>query len=184
MDVAKKVKSVLDNNASSVIVALSSAKGRQAKGRRKLMFEVEYKGVVIRCETAREAVRIAKGLGDDANTPQTQPWKTHEFEEFVARIQFRQRRLLAALLERGSLLDYELCEHLGLTNNRALAGVLSGITKVALAQDVDPSRVYKLITKYEQGSPKRRYAATQAFADAAKDNDWPDAKDLEEPEEG
>ena len=178
-----KRKSGLDNNASCVIVALS--KGRKGRKQRRMskQFEVEYKGVVIRCETAEEAVRIAKRLGADADSPQYQPWKTHEFEEFVGMLQFRQRRLLAALLETPEgLLDRDLCVRLGVGGNRALAGVLSGITKVALAQDIDPARVYKLIRKYDQGLPIRRYLITQGFGVAASDNSWPSQEDLEEKE--
>jgi len=179
----KSRRLTIDNNASCVIVPLRKHKNRCRQKKMANEFEVEYRGVTIRCETAEEAVSIAKRLGASADSPNTQPWKTHEFEEFVERLQHRQRKLLAALLETSEgLLDHQLCSHLNIASNRALAGVLSGITKVALAQDIDPARVYKLIRKYEQGLPIRRYVVTNGFGEAASDNSWPSREDLEERE--
>ena len=149
-------------------------------------YEVEYKGVVIRCETPEEAAQLARMLGGEPDNPLVQEWRPDEFLEFVNRIQLTQRRLLAALLDaKGqSLKDFELCGRLGLSSNQALAGVLSGVTKVAKALDMDPKRIYIQHTTYSQGLPERRYWVSSAFQKAAMDADWPSHTDLKEDEGG
>jgi len=149
-------------------------------------YEVEYKGVVIRCATQEEAANLAVLLGGRPDAPEHAPWRMDQFTDFVERIQIAQRRLLAALLEmKGqSVSDYHLRGRLGLVSNQALAGVLSGITKVAQAMEIDPKRIYVQHTSYKQGQPERRYWVTSAFYKAATDADWPSQEDLKEPEEG
>ena len=148
-------------------------------------YEVEYKGVTIRCATAEEAADVARLLAAEPDNPQFVPWQIDEFTDFVERIQVTQRRLLAALLKsKGqSVKDYDLCGQLGLASNQGLAGVLSGITKVAKAMDIDPRRVYVQHTDYKQGLPERRYYITGAFLKAAQDADWPSLNDLKESDE-
>jgi len=148
-------------------------------------YEVEYKGVTIRCSTPEEAVAVARMLGGEPDHPHYVSWRVDEFTEFVDRIQIAQRRLLNVLLRARCqpVKDYDLCGHLGLGTNQALAGVLSGITKVAKAMDIEPSRIYYQRTEYKQGSPERRYYITPAFMKAADDADWPSVHDLEEPED-
>jgi len=148
-------------------------------------FEVEYKGVVIRCATPDEAADVARLLAAEPDNPQFVPWRVDEFTDFVDRIQVAQRKLLAALLKaKGqSVKDYDLCGGLGLSSNQGLAGVLSGITKVAKAMDIEPGRIYVQRTEYNQGLPERRYYITSAFLKAAQDADWPSLNDLRDPDE-
>jgi len=147
-------------------------------------YEVEYRGVVIRCSTPEEAANLARMLGGEPENPLVQAWRVDEFTDFVNRIQLAQRRLLAALLEaKGhSLKDFQLRDRLSLSSNQALAGVLSGITKVAQALEIDPKRIYIQHTTYSQGSPERRYWVSSAFQKAAMDADWPSASDLQDEE--
>jgi len=148
-------------------------------------YEVEYKGVIVRCVTPEEAAKVAQLLGGEPENPEFAPWRVDEFTDFVARIQVTQRRLLHALLKkRGqSLPDWQLCGELGLSSNQALAGVLSGVTKVAKAMNIEPKRIYVQHTKYNQGSPERRYWVTSAFQKAADDADWPLLNDLKDRDE-
>lgn len=176
----RKVRQISLDNTSSVIVASS---GRKIKGRRKVpkfTYEVEYKGVKIRCATVEEAASVARELGESADAPQYAAWEMHDFLDFVGRIQLAQRRLLAILLRQHGqpTKDHDLCKELGLGSNQGLAGVLSGITKVAQTMDIDPRRVYWQRTEYAQGKPERRYYPANAFMKAATDADWPSASDL------
>jgi hypothetical protein len=143
-------------------------------------YEVEYKGVTIRCDTPQEAVEVARLLGGEPDHPHYAQWRVDEFTEFVDRIQITQRKLLNVLLKAKCqpVKDYDLCGTLGVSTNQALAGVLSGITKVAKAMEIEPSRIYYQRTEYKQGSPDRRYYITPAFMKAALDADWPSANDL------
>jgi len=173
-------KSTLDNT-SSVAVVLSKHKRRKKMADKK-PYEVEYKGVTIRCSTSQEAVEVAKLLGGAPDHPHYAPWRVDEFTEFVDRLQVAQRRLLNALLKARcqSVRDYDLCGKLGLGSNQALVGALSGVTKVAKLMEIDPSRIYYQRTEYKQGSPERRYYITPAFMKAADDADWPSQNDLVE----
>lgn len=144
-------------------------------------FAVEYKGVTTHCQTPEDAARLIRELGEGVDGPHFQRWQVHEFVDFVSRIHVWQRRLLGLLLESGrnAATDTEIREHLELANNHVLAGVLSGVSKVAMALEIDPKRVYRMDTKYENGKPVRTYSLTHAFREAARENAWPEAKDLE-----
>jgi hypothetical protein len=149
-------------------------------------YEVEYKGVMIRCDTPQEAVQVARLLGGEPDHPHYAPWRVDEFTEFVDRLQTMPRRLLNILLKAGCqpVKDVQLRADLPASTNQALAGVLSGITKVAKAVDIEPSRIYYQRTEYNQGSPERRYYITAAFLKAARDADWPSENDLKFQDDG
>lgn len=178
MDTEKKQKAI--DNTSSVLIVSRSRKRKRKAMRAKKPYEVEYKGVVVRCETPEDAANMARLLGGEPDNPQFVPWRLDEFTDFVARIQVTQRRLLAELLKtKGQrVTDYQLRAALRLGSNQALAGVLSGVTKVAQAMEIDPKRIYIQQTKYNQGMPERLYWATTAFLKAAMDADWPSDEDL------
>lgn len=181
---SRGVKKIDLDNTSSVAVVLSGHKSRR-KMTGKKPYEVEYKGVTIRCTTPQEAVEVARLLGNAPDNPEYAKWHVDEFTDLVARLQVAQRRLLNVLLKARcqAVRDYDLCGKLGLGSNQALAGVLSGVTKVAKLLEIDPSRIYYQRTDYKQGSPERRYYITAAFMKAADDADWPSPDDLKEPAE-
>lgn len=142
-------------------------------------YEIRYGKIRIGCRTAKDAARLAKELNLGPQHLETAPWRLDEFTDFVNRIQWTQRKLLNVLLQAdGEVYDYDLRGKLMLDGNQALAGVLSGITKVAQAMDIDPKRVYAQVTEYNKGLPERRYRVTYAFRKAAKDADWPSPDDL------
>jgi len=139
-------------------------------------YEIEFKGAKVKCKSARDAVRLLRELGQDAGTP----WNAADFTEFVEQLENRPRRLLAFLVAaQEGVGDEALRTFLELDGNRALAGVLSGISKVALKLDIKPEQVYRQSTTYDKGKPVRKYWATPAFMKAANDADWPPDSDLE-----
>ena len=163
------------DNASSV--------GLTLRGKRKpIMAEylVKWKGAEIRCKSVEDAARLLERLDASSTSLELRSWNAAEFSEFVDRLEVMPRQLLAFLVERVSATDAELREHLGLKGNKQLAGVLSGISKVAMLLDIEPRRVYTQHTTYKSGKPERRYYASPAFKKAAEDVDWPSEKDLEE----
>src|SRR5260370_39886181 len=89
----------LTNNASSVSIVLPVRKQRQGKRVGEKPYEVEYKGVMIRCDTPKEAVEVARMLGGEPDHPHYAPWRVDEFTDFVDRIQTVQRRLLDVLIK-------------------------------------------------------------------------------------
>ena len=180
----KKTQGFALDNASSVPIVLSRRK-RGKVGRASKPYEVEYRGVVIRCSTPQEAAAVAKELGESPESPDYATWQPHEFLDFVHRVQWQQRCLLNYMLKAryNRAKDKELQVELGLMNNQALAGVLSGITKVAQAMDIDPRRIYWQRTEYRQGQPHREYHLAQGFVKAATDNEWPGEHDLDVPQD-
>lgn len=173
----------LDNNASSVIIALSNSDGPEMAHE----YEVEYKGATIHCKTLNDLLDLLQGLGQDSKHAELQPLPVHDFVEFVNHVQLNQRRLLHYLLERPRekplATDADIRQHFDIKNNQALAGWWSGISKVALSLDIDPQRVYQQKTSYLHGKPIRWYWITNAFRQAALDNDWPSERDLADREE-
>ena len=147
-------------------------------------YEIEYKGKTIRCRTFEDAQRVLEGF-DGSNVAQDHTaWSTEEFEKFTGRIHHQQRLLLAELLKWGTtafLEDWKLRDLLGLGGNKALAGTLSGISKVALMFGIDPRRVYTSRTMYKHGKPTRTYQITSGFLRAAAKHHWPSKEDLKQP---
>jgi hypothetical protein len=144
-------------------------------------YEIEYRGRIIRCKTAEAAARILRVIEEQDTNRDRIPWSLHDFTEFTERIQWQQRKLLAKLLEYGStswVSSEKLRDILGVSGNQALAGVLSGITKVAMALDIEPERVYMQTTRFSQGKPQRFYRVASGFLRAAAEHEWPSTEDL------
>ncbi len=148
-------------------------------------YEIEYRGKIVRCRTAADADRLLERLEGGKLLKDDTPWSIEEFTKFTGRIRYQQRRLLAKLLDYGTtawLEDAKLRSDLGIPDNRVLAGVLSGISKVALMFDIDPRRVYVQKTRYEYAKPRRLYQVTSGFLQAATKYNWPSKDDLKKPE--
>jgi hypothetical protein len=147
-------------------------------------YEIEYKGKTIRCRTLEDAQRALEVFEGSNFSKVDSPWSSEEFQQFTGRIHYQQRRLLANLLEYGTtawLEDSKLRELLDLADNKALAGTLSGISKVALMFGIDPRRVYTQRTLYKHAKPHRTYQITSGFLQAAAKHKWPSKIDLKEP---
>jgi hypothetical protein len=143
-------------------------------------YEIEYKGRTIKCRTAEAMTRLLRLIETEDTAKEYIPWSLHDFLEFTGRIQISQRKLLARLIELGSawLTDERLRNDLYLGGNQALAGVLSGVSKVAMALDIEPQRVYMSRTRYAGGKPQRMYRIAPAFLRIAVENSWPGENDL------
>jgi hypothetical protein len=144
-------------------------------------YEIEHRGRIIRCQTAEAATRLLQLLEQEDVAKDSLPWSSRDFAEFTERVQLRQRKLLARLLEYGPtswLSSEKLRSLLGVSGNQALAGVLSGITKVAMALDIAPERVYLQTTRFKQGKPERYYRVASGFLRGAAERGWPSESDL------
>ncbi len=147
-------------------------------------YEIEYGGKIIRCRTLEDAQQALEAFEGSNLKRVDSPWSAEEFQQFTGRIHHQQRRLLAKLLEYGTtawLEDWKLRDLLDLSGNKALAGTLSGISKVALMFGIDPRRVYTQKTLYKHAKPQRTYQITSGFLQAAAKYKWPSKDDLKEP---
>jgi hypothetical protein len=145
-------------------------------------YEIEYKGRIVRCQTAEAATRLLQMLEQEDVAKDTLPWSSRDFMTFTDRIKLQQRKLLARLLEYGTttwLSSDKLRSLVGVSGNQALAGTLSGITKIAQALDIAPERVYLQTTRFKSGKPDRYYRVASGFLRAAADHGWPAESDLE-----
>jgi hypothetical protein len=151
-------------------------------------YEIEYRGKVIRCRSAADADRLLSRLEDTGKLSRDDtPWSKEEFSCFTGRIRYQQRVVLSKLVNCGAtawLEDSKLRSDLGIADNKVLAGVLSGISKVALMFDIDPRRVYTQKTVYRRAKPRRLYQVTSGFLQAAAKREWPSQEDLKEPGNG
>jgi hypothetical protein len=182
-DKKRRDKKIVLDNASSVLLPLS---GQAKKARFMAEYIVRYKGAEVICKSVEDAARLLERLGQNEKNLEWRPWNTADFTDFTNRLETQPRRLLAFLVKIKTATDTQLREHLRLQNNKALAGVLSGVSKVALACDMEPQRVYTQHTNYKAGKPERRYSISPAFKKATEDFDWPSEQDLKwqvEPED-
>jgi hypothetical protein len=145
-------------------------------------YEIEYQGKKVRCRTFQDAQRFLRQMEGSSLAQETVPWSDEEFKQFTNRIRYPQRRLLKKLHDlvgsTGWLDDSKLRDDLGIKDNRVLAGVLSGISKVALGVGIEPGRVYVQRTSYRGGKPYRQYRITSGFLHAAAQHKWPSKHDL------
>ena len=147
-------------------------------------YEIEYRGKKIKCRTLDHVKDVLQELEGGKVVREETAWTFEEFQQFTGRIHLPQRRLLATLLEYGTIAEIEdvkLRELLDVPDNQALAGVLSGISKVALMFGIEPRRVYAQTTAFRHGKPHRYYQITSAFLQAAAKHNWPSKADLREP---
>jgi len=135
------------------------------------------------CNSVKTAAKLIRELGKNPVPPELEEWSLDDFEQFTGKLQYGPKRIVAFLLERDSATDTELRESLSFQNNRALAGTLSGVTKVASSLGLRSDQVYTQATKYEKGKPVRKYKISPAFKNAAQRSDWPSEDDLKPGEE-
>jgi hypothetical protein len=135
-------------------------------------YDIEWRGIKIHCKSTDDAAALLKKLGESSR-PDLEPWTAHQFTDFTSRIQQQQKKFLWYLREMGESPDGLIRDALEIGNNQALAGMLSGITKVAMSMDIDHTRIYRQRTKYEQGKPIRMYDLAAVFKKAAFEFDWP-----------
>ncbi len=145
-------------------------------------YEIEYQGKTIRCRTVNDMQRALATLESSRIVREDTPWTDEEFTRFTGRIQLQQRRFLAALLQSGPawMEAIELRELLDIPDNKVLAGMLSGIAKVALIFAIEPRRVYTHDTRHRHGKPYRVYQINSEFQQAAAAHGWPAKSDLKE----
>jgi hypothetical protein len=128
-------------------------------------FKVNYRGLEVTCETPEDVdalaslARIGKAC-KQAVRGFPKPSLFDNPKHGSARILVRElaeqpRNLLRLLAEKGKMTDAEIRELLGLQNNKALAGVLTGISKRAKKAGINKAIVEKVSKR--NGTGERRY---------------------------
>jgi hypothetical protein len=100
-------------------------------------------------------------------------WTPDRFEGFISRLGEAQKLILALLITKGSVSDVELRAALGVPDNQALAGVLSGISKQAVALFIPPRAIFDFENFRFGGKRRSDYLVVDEFRKIAADMNWP-----------
>jgi hypothetical protein len=155
---------------------------------------VEYEGFKVTCKDAKEVAdvirrvraqeaRISKRsvpgppamqsvLAAMFTTTLTTRWTRNSFWEFIENLGDLQKRILALLVEKKRVRDEELRKALKLDSNQQLAGVLSGISKQAGAQNVPARAVYTIENESTSGEITKTYVVSADFLRIALEMNW------------
>src|SRR5688500_7780512 len=107
-----------------------------------MSYTVIVGGIPIQCETAAEAVELARQAAghegsargrsthENGGVVSGSRWTDERVRAFFRTIKTQQRKLIDALMETtDARTDEQLCRVLGLEDGRALAGVFTGLFK-------------------------------------------------------
>lgn len=152
-----------------------------------VMIRIPYKGRVIECSTAAEAIELLKhidaeerpqrtvlsalaSLGESLNSKSV--WTRQLFWKFIESLGDAQIRILSLLVKKQKVSDAELRKALKLDSNQALAGVLSGISKQAGALNIAARSVYVVEDERKEGELTKTYGVAQDFLQTAVEMNW------------
>ena len=124
-----------------------------------MAYRVLYKGLEVVCETPEDVDALAESSTRGQGRRKESQQKQHRsIKRLVRGLGDKQRSLLTRLAESDKpVLDSELRSILGLEDNKALAGVLASISKLAKGAGLDRgSIINKTMTR--NGSGDRHYA--------------------------
>jgi sarcosine oxidase gamma subunit len=100
-------------------------------------------------------------------------WSPDRFLALVERLGNAQKLALALLTTQRSVTDVELRNALQVPSNQALAGVLSGISKQALALFIPPRAIFDFENFRVGGKRRSDYLVMDEFRKIAAEMNWP-----------
>jgi hypothetical protein len=149
-----------------------------------MAYTVMLDGVPVLCETVAEVIALTKHAGGDGHGPKphSKPagetaqngsalgrWTEQRMRDFFKAIKAQQRKLIDALLDHADgRTDDQLCQVLGLSDGRSLAGVFTGVFKNARKVGADPRDVYVRNAVTIGDKRQFEYTLTEPFRTAAK----------------
>jgi hypothetical protein len=163
-----------------------------------MAIKFEYRGVIFTADTAQEAAEMMAILEKkeaEAVIGQMQSrvqsymqtyerafgalreenfvWTPDYFDALINRIGETQKLALALLVTKKSLADEELRSALKVSGNQALAGVLSGISKQAIALNIPARAIFDFENIRVGGKRRSDYIVSREFQDIAARMSWP-----------
>lgn len=151
-----------------------------------MLYTVFVDGVPVQCETPAAAVALAREAAasgaavtqngpsgqvspSDSGTTAGSRWTEQRVREFFRVIKAQQRKLIEALLDAtDGRTDEQLCQHLGLEDGRALAGVFTGLFKNAKKVGANPKDLYLRHPVTIGDKRQFEYTLADSFRAAAK----------------
>jgi CRP-like cAMP-binding protein len=101
-------------------------------------------------------------------------WTRESFWEFVEAVGEPQQRILKMLVKQHRATDEQLRKALKVDSNQQLAGILSGISKQAGAQNVPARAVYTIENESSAGNVTKTYVVAIDFLRIATEMNWPE----------
>lgn len=105
-------------------------------------------------------------------------WTPDRFRALISRLGDAQKLVLALLLTKRAITDEELRNALKVPGNQALAGVLSGISKQAIALYIPPRAIFDFENTRVGGKRRSDYLVVDEFRKIAAEMSWPPASRL------
>lgn len=102
-------------------------------------------------------------------------WTADRFRAFIDRLGKPQKLALGLLVTKRSVTDEDLRKALDVSGNQALAGVLSGISKQAIALFIPPRAIFNFENFRAGGKRRSEYLVQDEFRKIAADLNWPRA---------
>jgi len=150
-----------------------------------------HRGKRWEADTPEEAVRLRKRLEEmDAQEPgadvraeqqlrSESVWTPDMLWNFVHNIKPQQKKAVLALFENHSLWADGLAKAIGI-DERALGGVLSGLSKQLRHLELKPSDLYQVHTDWSNGQRKRMFFLQPAFRLTADEVGWPEERKVQD----
>jgi len=140
-------------------------------------FKVNYRGLEVTCETPEDVDALAdrarsKGAQKEAiqRFPRLPLLERHgDVKRLVGELGQQQKTLLRQLVDRGKLSDADIRQLLSLGNNKALAGVLTGISKRAKRAGISGTVLEKTSKRNGTGERHYQYTISSRFFEDVKE---------------
>jgi hypothetical protein len=100
-------------------------------------------------------------------------WTRDRFSAFIERLGDAQKLVLALLVTKRSVTDEQLRNSLKVPGNQALAGILSGISKQAVALYIPPRVIFDSENFRSGGKRRNDYLVADEFKKIAAAMNWP-----------
>jgi hypothetical protein len=176
---------VLDNTLRYLYITLRNKRASL------LAIEFVHRGKKWKADTAEEAIRLRQALEIEDQREQTandsdvergwlddleSPWTPAVLWSFLDGIGAQQKEAVLAMAEHEGISSAELTKHLKLSNEMALAGVISGLSKQLNNLDLKPSDLYTVNTSWNGKKKERFFFLHRFFRQTAEEVGWPDEK--------
>lgn len=142
-----------------------------------MAYTVKYKGVEIECSSIEEAALLAERLGSGEGPKTASPrvsgsdnLEISRYREFVGYLNSNQKKFLSMLVENPhGKTDRSIRQELGLADNMALGGVLSGVGKFARNLGINVESVWTSTRKKVGEDKVKEFRITPEFKKIAAD---------------
>ena len=141
--------------------------------------EFEHRGKKWRADTVNEAVALRRQLEmvdkNDKKPDDNHVWTPDLVMELMSNAGELQQQLMQEIHKHPMISSADLVKRLGLESHIALAGVLSGLSKLLKRLAMLPSDVYRVEVKWSGRSKERYFVLAYDFQVAAVELGWPEA---------